>query len=135
MMIILIALGGAAGSAARYLLSEALQRGSGTEFPIATLVVNVSGSLVLGFLMRYLLDGVSVSAGTRALLTTGFCGGYTTFSTFSYETFALIDRGDLRRAAVYVTLSIALSFGGVVAGMGAAKHLAALQRAGSGVGS
>ncbi|HVZ47221.1 MAG TPA: fluoride efflux transporter CrcB [Gemmatimonadaceae bacterium] len=135
MMILLIALGGAAGSAVRYMLSEALQRGSGTEFPVATLLVNATGSLVLGFLMRYLLDGASVSAGTRALLTTGFCGGYTTFSTFSYETIALIDRGDLRRAAVYVSLSVALSLGGVAAGIGAAKQVVAFQRAGSGARS
>ena len=130
MPLALVVLGGAAGSVVRYLVSAVIQRGSGTDFPVWTLVVNVTGSILLGFLMRYLLDGTSVSAGTRALLTSGFCAGYTTFSTFSYEAIALMERGDLRRAGLYVTLSVVLSLGGVFAGMGVARQVVAAQRSG-----
>ena len=128
-----IALGGAAGSVARYVLSAALQRSGASDFPAGTLVVNVVGSVILGFLMRYLLEGSSVSADARALLTTGFCGGFTTFATFSYETMALVERGDLRRAVLYVGLSIVLSLGGIVAGAGVARQWIAHQRAGTSV--
>lgn len=134
MMIALVALGGAAGSVLRYLLSALVQRSSGAEFPLGTLVVNVTGALLLGFLLRYWFDGANASAGTRALLTTGFCGGYTTFSTFSYEAVALAHRGDLRRAVLYVTLSVLLSLAGVAVGMGTARELISAQRPGSATG-
>ena len=76
---------------------------------MGTLLVNITGSLILGFIMRYALGSTSVSAETRALLTAGFCGGYTTFSTFSYETIALMEDGDYRRAAIYVVASVVVS--------------------------
>src|SRR5919201_4338081 len=105
-MIWYVAVGGAAGSVARFLLGTALQQRSGGTFPIGTLVINITGSLLLGFLVRYALATPAVSAEVRALLTTGFCGGYTTFSTFSYETAALIEEGEYQRAALYVALSV-----------------------------
>jgi fluoride exporter len=71
--------------------------------------VNITGSLILGFVLRYALASPSVSAEMRALLTTGFCGGYTTFSTFSYETIKLIEDGDYRQAGGYVLASVVLS--------------------------
>jgi CrcB protein len=97
-MIWYVALGGAVGSVARYLLSILIQTRS-TEFPLGTLVINISGSLLLGFLLRYALESAAISPELRALATTGFCGGYTTFSAFSYETAMLIDAGDWKRAA------------------------------------
>ena len=103
-----VALGSAVGGASRFALSSVIQQRAGT-FPVGTLVINITGSLVLGFVMRYALGSTSVSAETRALLTTGFCGGYTTFSTFSYETIALVEDGDYRRAAFYVVASVVLS--------------------------
>jgi CrcB protein len=127
-MIWSVAIGGAMGSVARFLLSGLIQRSSGTIFPIWTLVINVTGSLLLGFLMRYLIDGVSVSAEMRVLLTAGFCGGYTTFSTFSYETVSLIEQGDWGRSALYVTLSVVLSILGTFAGVAIAKELIARLR-------
>jgi CrcB protein len=117
-----VAFGGAAGSAARYALSGLMQRSAGTTFPVWTLVVNITGSVLLGFLMRYLADGV-VNAEARALLTVGFCGGYTTFSTFSYETVALVEQGDWRRGALYIGLSVVLSLLGALAGVGLARAL------------
>lgn len=127
-MIWFVALGGAAGSAARFALSGLMQRSAGTTFPVWTLVVNLTGSLLLGFLMRYFADGVAMNAETRALLTAGFCGGYTTFSTFSYETVALIEQGDWRRGALYVGLSVALSLIGAFAGVTLGRELLILRQ-------
>src|SRR5215208_842277 len=114
-----IALGGAAGTAARYGLGGLIQRGS-SVFPIGTLTINVTGSLLLGFLARYLLD-TSTSAELRAALTIGFCGGYTTFSTFSYETVVMLERGEYARAAAYVSASLVLSLLGTFVGFAAAR--------------
>src|SRR4051812_44384060 len=99
-----IAAGSAVGGVTRYLLGLAIQRASGSGFPVGTLVINVTASLLVGFLLRWMTDGVLLSAETRALLTTGFCGGYSTFSTFSYETVRLIEDGEWRRATTYVAL-------------------------------
>ena len=94
-----VAIGAAVGGVSRYYLSLAVQQRLGASFPWGTLLINVTGSLLLGFLMRYALATPSVSVEMRLLLTTGFCGGYTTFSTFSYETATLIEDGQYQRAA------------------------------------
>jgi fluoride exporter len=124
----LVALGGAAGSVARFGLSTAAQTRWSGALPVGTLLVNVTGSVLLGFILRYALDTPALSPEMRALLTTGFCGGYTTFSTFSYETVALIEDGDWRRAALYVLLSLAVSLAGVWLGMTLAREVLALRR-------
>jgi fluoride exporter len=123
MIVWYVALGGAVGSAARFLLGTFLQQRSGLAFPIGTLVINISGSLLLGFLLRYSLATPAISPEVRALIAAGFCGGYTTFSTFSYETAALLEEGDLRRAALYIFLSVALSLVGMFAGLSLASVL------------
>ena len=128
-MLLAIALGGAVGSVARYLLGTLMQRAS-EGFPWGTLVVNVTGSLLLGFLARYLLDP-TVSAELRAGLTVGLCGGYTTFSTFSLETMTLLQRGAYGRAASYVSASVALSLLATFVGFAMARAIAA--RVGDGV--
>ncbi len=128
-MIWYVAAGSAAGGVARFVLGGVMQRAaSSAGFPYWTLVVNVTGSLLLGFLMRYLVDGVPVSPELRAMLTTGFCGGYTTFSTFSYETVVLLEQGDARRGTLYVLLSVVLSLLGVVAGITLAREVLAMRR-------
>jgi CrcB protein len=104
-----IALGSAAGGVTRYLVGLAIQQRATTAFPVSTLVINITGSLLLGFLVRYTMGSTTISPDVRAMLTTGFCGGYTTFSTFSFETVSLIQAGDWRRAFVYVTASAVLS--------------------------
>lgn len=124
-----VALGGAAGSALRFVVSGAIQRATVTGFPSGTLVVNITGSLLLGLLMSYALSGGTLPPATRALLTTGFCGGYTTFSTFSYETVALLQEGDWRRAGLSAALSLVVSFLAVWIGLGAGAWLAELRRA------
>jgi CrcB protein len=116
-----VAVGSAAGGVSRYLLGTAIQQRYGLGFPIGTLVVNITGSLLLGFILRLALGGTQMSPETRILLTTGFCGGYTTFSTFTYETAAMFESGQYRRAIVYVTLSVVLSVLATFAGFALAQ--------------
>jgi CrcB protein len=116
MIYLLIALGGAGGSILRYLLGGAIQRGSGSGFPIGTMVVNVSGCFLIGILVRQFLN-MQLSHDLRALLIVGFCGGFTTFSTFSAETLALIEGGEYVRAGAYVLLSVSLCLLATLAGM------------------
>lgn len=118
-----IALGSALGGVGRYLLGGLVQRAAGPEFPTGTLVVNVTGSFLLGMLLRYALETPTLSPELRALLTIGLCGGYTTFSTFSYETVALLEDGQWGRAAAYVTASLVLSLGATLLGLVAARGI------------
>jgi fluoride exporter len=102
-----VAIGAAAGGVCRYYLGAFVQQHTGATFPYGTLVINITGSLVLGFLLQYALTTQTWSVEFRALLTTGFCGGYTTFSTYSYETAMLLEDGEYQRAAVYALGSVA----------------------------
>lgn len=119
----LVAIGGAIGSACRYVVTVATQNLAGVGFPVGTLVVNVTGSFILGFLMRYSMQSAAVSPEVRLLLTSGFCGGYTTFSTFSYESARLMEDGAWRTAGAYVLLSVVLSLAGMFLGFRAAQLL------------
>lgn len=121
MIFLLIAVGGAAGSVLRYAVGRAVQGASASGFPIGTMVVNVSGCFLIGILVRQFLN-MQGSPELRALLIVGFCGGFTTFSTFSAETIGLIEGGEYVRAASYVVLSVALCLGATFAGM-ASMHL------------
>jgi fluoride exporter len=123
-----VALGGAIGSAFRYLIGVAVQGRSGLDFPMGTLIVNLSGCLLLGFLVRYALATPAISPELRGFLTTGLCGGYTTFSTFGYETVALLEDGDWRRATLYVGLSLAGSLIAVFLGIAGARQLLAIRQ-------
>ena len=109
-----IALGGAAGSVLRALVSYAMQ----SRFPGATLVINAAGSLLIGWLMSRLGCAEPVEAlRWRALLVTGFCGGFTTFSVFSLDAALLYERGAVAVAAGYVVASVALAILGLFAGL------------------
>lgn len=90
----LVAVGGLVGSVARYWLSGAVQDVTGHTFPSGTLAVNVSGSFVIGLVMALSLERGLLNDEWRILLTTGFCGGFTTMSTFSYETLVLLRDGE-----------------------------------------
>ena len=125
-----VALGSAVGGVSRFALATAIQSRIGTPFPWGTFVINVSGSLVLGFILRYALHTSVVTPEVRALLATGFCGGYTTFSTFSYETATLVEEGAYQRAALYVLASVLLSLAAVFLGFAAADAVAGMRRAG-----
>jgi len=121
MILLLIAVGGAAGSVLRYLLGGAIQKASASGFPVGTMVVNISGCFLIGVLARQFLN-MQLSSELRALLVVGFCGGFTTFSTFSAETVGLIEGGEYGRATAYAILSLALCIGATFAGM-AGMHL------------
>lgn len=127
-MIWFVALGSALGGVARYLLGGLVQQASRSTFPTGTLVINVTGSFLLGLLYRYAADSVAISPELRAMLAIGFCGGFTTFSTFSYETVRLIEDGEFARASVYMLLSVGLSVGGAMLGLAAGRELLLLRR-------
>ena len=92
------------------------------DFPWGTLAVNVAGSLALGFLGRYFAPPHG-SHSVFLLLTVGFCGGFTTFSTFSLDSFTLIERGASMRALGYVLASVVFSYAALVGGYMAARSL------------
>jgi CrcB protein len=123
MIYLLIALGGAAGSVLRYLLGGAVQRSSAGGFPVGTMFVNVSGCFLIGILVRQFLN-MQLSPELRALLIVGFCGGFTTFSTFSAETLGLIEGGEYGRAMSYVILSVVLCLSAAFVGMVAMRLIA-----------
>jgi CrcB protein len=110
-----VALGGAIGSVSRYAITVLVQSRQTSSFPTGTLLVNVTGSMLLGFLARWLADPAA-SVEMRLLLMTGICGGYTTFSTFSGDTLRLLQAGDYRSAALYITSSVTLSVAACFAG-------------------
>lgn len=105
-LFVYVAIGAALGGVARLALSGFVQQRAGADFPAGTLVINLTGSFLLGVLIRYALQSASVSPEMRAMLTTGFCGGYTTFSTFTYETAVLLEDGEYGRAGLYVGASV-----------------------------
>ncbi|MCB9867937.1 MAG: fluoride efflux transporter CrcB [Phycisphaerales bacterium] len=100
-----IAMGGGAGSAARYLVASGVQRLSATLFPFGTMAVNVLGCLAIGFLMIRLEASVLAPHQRMAILV-GFLGGFTTFSTFSAETLKLVEERALGYAACNVTVTL-----------------------------
>jgi CrcB protein len=118
----LLALGGAVGTLARYGL-QGLVQPAGSTFPWGTLVVNVTGSFALGFLLRYLLGSAAVGPEMRIALTIGFCGGFTTMSTFAYETVSLLGDQQYLRAAWYAATSVAGSIAATFAGLAAGGKL------------
>jgi CrcB protein len=126
--ILYVAIGAALGGVARYLLAPLIQHRVGGDFPIGTLLINITGSFLLGLIIRYVLQMDTMSTELRLLLTTGFCGGYTTFSSFSYETAWLIQDGEYVHAAGYVVMSVGISLLATFAGFVAANQLIALRQ-------
>jgi len=115
-LILGIALAGAVGAPARYLLDGYVQRRARGELPLGTLVINVSGSLVLGFLTGLALYH-AFPATPKTVLGTGFCGAYTTFSTFAYEAVRLAEERELASAGKYLVASMLLPALAAAAGM------------------
>ncbi len=106
--LIAIALGGSFGALARFYTANAIHAWLGRDFPHGTLFVNVSGSFLMGFLTQLLLLRFPEATAYRSALLVGFLGAYTTFSTFSLETFTLLDQGRYLKAATYSSLSVFL---------------------------
>ena len=117
--LLLIALGGAIGTALRYLTALAAARWLGTEFPYGTLIVNLVGSFLIGLVQQIAMDAL-ISETTRLFVTAGMMGGLTTYSTFSYETVRLMETNAWTQAwiniVVTTALALALCFLGIAVG-------------------
>ena len=112
-----VAVGGAIGSAARYMIAGWVQSAAWEGFPFGIFVVNISGGLIMGILTELMALKWKVSLEMRAFLTTGILGGYTTFSTFSLDSALLIERGAYTSAAFYIAGSAILSVVALFAGL------------------
>lgn len=115
--ILAVAAGGALGAVMRYLAAIGSGRAFGTDFPWGTLIVNVTGSFLIGIFAALFATRWNLPQTVRIFLTVGICGGYTTFSTFSLDTWYLIERGQTLASAAYMIASVALSVGALIAAM------------------
>jgi CrcB protein len=124
-----VAVGGALGTAGRYFVSGAVAQMIGETFPWGTLIINVSGSFVIGFVA--VLTGpdgrVFIGSSGRQFLMTGICGGYTTVSSFSLQTLNLVNDGEWFRAGAYIVLSVVLCLLAVWMGYALAASLNAMK--------
>ena len=111
--ILLVGMGSFLGGVLRFLVSKGLAAVAVVAFPWGTFTVNIVGCLLIGFLSALPSSGTVISPATRLLLTTGFCGGFTTFSTFSLETAGLLQNGHTGTAAAYVICSVLACVGAV----------------------
>ena len=118
-----VAIGGAIGSVFRYLIQIQSAQWFGTSFPYGTLLVNVVGSLLIGFLSYTLLERITVSDEVRYAILVGFLGGFTTFSTFSIETLNLIQQGHFMSAISNALLSVGLCLFACFLGLSLARAI------------
>jgi CrcB protein len=114
--VVSVFVGGAIGAVSRYGVDRVIEQRSDSAFPLSTFVINVSGCVLVGFLIAALVDRHSAPEWLRAGLVVGLCGGYTTFSTFAQETLDLVEARDLAFALLSVSASVVLGVLGVVAG-------------------
>jgi len=118
---LLIGIGGGLGSILRFWLGSYIGSRMGTRFPYGTFVINITGSFLIGLVFALLTVRTQWSPNWRYLIPIGFIGGYTTFSTFEFETMRLVQNGQMLMATLNVTLSVAVGFVGVWAGMVAGR--------------
>lgn len=119
--ILYIALGGAIGSVLRYLTSILVAKYWSNLFPLATLLTNVLGCFLIGFLIGVLEKNNLANSSLKWLLVTGFCGGFTTFSTFGYENISLFQSNNSAMAFGYIALSVLLGLFAVWLGLFVSK--------------
>lgn len=119
-----IAVGGALGSLARYLVGVAVTDRMGSKFPYGTFVINITACLIIGFSLAFLGRRAELSAAWRFLIPVGFVGAYSTFSTFEWETFSNLQTGAFVTASLYVVLSIVLGLAAVWCGVLLARAFA-----------
>ena len=116
-LIAAVALGGAIGSVARYLVGIGSGKLFGTAFPWGTLIINIVGSFLIGVFVESFALKWDLPQTARVFLTVGICGGFTTFSTFSLDSYLLMDRGEWWPALAYIAASVVLSIAGLFAGL------------------
>jgi CrcB protein len=122
MLLIYLALGGALGTVLRYALGGWVHSWAGVAFPWGTLVVNVVGSFVLGVTMRA-SQSLLLAPELRAFIAIGLCGAFTTFSTYSYEAFVLVQKGEWTKAGLYALGSLVIGVLAVAAGFVTAARM------------
>ena len=122
--VLLVALGGGVGSALRAMLVWGTAARVGTSFPLGVLLVNVIGCFVFGIAIRYGVGTTAMSDSTRLMITTGLCGGFTTFSAFSMDILEGLEQGRTVMITTYVCLSIILGVLAMLLGMTLGKSLA-----------
>jgi fluoride exporter len=118
-----IALGAVVGASARYFLSGFIARNFSASFPYGTLVINVTGSLLLGFFLILASERVLLDPRWRFLIAIGFCGSYTTFSSYAFESFAYMEQGQWLLMAANILASNVLCLAAVLAGAALARWL------------
>jgi CrcB protein len=123
MNILLVFAGGGLGAVARYLLQGAVYRFTGTGFPYGTIVVNVLGCFTIGLLMSSMEERFLASPSLRIFLTIGILGGFTTFSSFSYETMALIREGNFLSGGLNIIASVVTCLGATWLGLGLGRYV------------
>jgi CrcB protein len=111
-----VIVGGAIGALSRYGLDRVIEQRSDSSFPLSTFVINVSGCVLVGFLIAAIVDRGSAPDWLRAGLVVGVCGGYTTFSTFAQETLDLLEARDVALAALSVSANVVLGVLAVLVG-------------------
>lgn len=121
--VLVVAIGGSIGAVMRYLTGVYSAKLFGTWLPYGTLIVNVLGSFILSFFMVLFLEKLSLDPLWRLFVAVGFCGSYTTLSSITYETLAIMMDGDYTRALLNVFLNFSLSFLSAIAGIFLARTL------------
>jgi CrcB protein len=116
-----VALGAVVGACLRFAVARFASKIIAADFPYGTLFINITGSLVLGFFMIWTTERVLADVRWRWLIAIGFCGGYTTFSSFAFESLALFEQGRYALFAANVFLSNVLSLAACVGGMALAR--------------
>ncbi len=117
----LVALGSAIGGVARFLASKGIYSAAPMQFPLPTLVVNIVGCFLIGLIYAVSTRSGLMSEETRLLLTTGLCGGFTTFSAFAYENIVLMRNGAYSMVLVYITASVVMGILATFLGMSLGK--------------
>jgi CrcB protein len=118
-----VAAGGALGAMLRYYIGGSVFARTWTPFPLATFVINVTGSFIIGFFLTLATERLHLSPTLRLAVAVGFVGAYTTFSTFEYETIRLVEEGHLIHAVLNVALSVTVGFVSVWGGIALARTL------------
>lgn len=115
--LLFLAIAGALGSLSRYALGGLIQKATGIDFPWGTLIVNATGCLIIGYFMQLALNTDIIPANLRVVVTIGFLGAFTTFSTFSYETVKLLEAGVFMPALLNILANVGIGLAATFSGM------------------